>query len=410
MSLRPLAVPIVRLCTLAGVVVVTVAACARGAQQTGATPAPSPPPPVATRDSVRPAPADTVESRRAAPPRPAVADTTPRPAVADSTPRRAAAPPDRAPARATPSTPVARPAAPRTRVARGALGPRAGARHMAFRDAGSDLDSLWPVKGPAPLPGSILPGKRIIAFYGIPLSRRMGILGEFDSDVMLRKLDAEVAAWNRLDPSTPVQPALHLIVLVANPHPGPSGKYRTRHDSAMIEKVYRWARNRNALLFLDLQVGHSTLQQELPWIEKFLVRPDVHLGIDPEFSMKTGAVPGTRVGTYDAADINFATRFLANLVDRHRLPPKILVVHRYTTGGVTNARRITLDPRVQIVMHMDGFGPPWVKRDTYWRDIKREPVQFTGWKQFTKPRNDNPPTPREEILRLWPVPLYIQYQ
>jgi hypothetical protein len=275
---------------------------------------------------------------------------------------------------------------------------------------GSDLDSLWPVKGPAPLPGSILPGKRIIAFYGIPLSRRMGILGEFDPDVMLRKLDAEVAAWNRLDPSTPVQPALHLIVLVANPHPGPSGKYRTRHDSAMIERVYRWARSRNALLFVDLQVGHSTLQQELPWIEKFLVRPDVHLGIDPEFSMKTGAVPGTRVGTYDAADINYATRFLANLVDRHKLPPKILVVHRYTTGGVTNARRITLDPRVQIVMHMDGFGPPWVKRDTYWRDIKREPVQFTGWKQFTKPRNDNPPTPREEILRLWPVPLYIQYQ
>jgi hypothetical protein len=51
-----------------------------------------------------------------------------------------------------------------------------------------------------------------------------------------------------------------------------------------------------------------------------------------------------------------------------------------------------------------------VKRDTYWRDIKREPVQFAGWKQFTKRKNDNPPTPREDILRLWPVPLYIQYQ
>ena len=94
---------------------------------------------------------------------------------------------------------------------------------MAFRDAGSDLDSLWPVKGPPPLPGSILPRKRIIAFYGNPLSRRMGILGEFDPDVMLRKLDAEAAAWNRLDPSSPVQPGLHLFVLVANAHPGPSG-------------------------------------------------------------------------------------------------------------------------------------------------------------------------------------------
>jgi hypothetical protein len=281
---------------------------------------------------------------------------------------------------------------------------------MAFRDAGSDLDSLWPVKGPAPLPGSILPAKRIVAFYGNPLSRRMGILGEFDPEDMLRKLDAEVAAWSALDPAHPAQPALHLIVLVADPRPGTSGKYRTRHDSAMIEKVYGWARSRNALLFLDLQVGQSTLQAELPWIEKFLVRPDVHLGIDPEFSMKNGGVPGRRIGTYDAADINYASRFLAQLVERHRLPPKILVVHRFTPGGVTNARKIALDPRVQIVMHMDGFGPPWMKRDTYWRDIKREPVQFAGWKQFTKAKNDRPPTPRADILRLWPVPLYIQIQ
>jgi len=282
--------------------------------------------------------------------------------------------------------------------------------HPAFSDAGSQLDSLWPVKTPAPLPGSILPAKRIVAFYGNPLSRGMGILGATGSDEMLRRLDAEVAAWNRIDPGHPVQPALHLIVLVANAHPGPNNLYRTRHDSAMVERVYRWAQSRNALLFLDLQVGRSTLQHELPWIEKFLMRPDVHLGIDPEFSMKKGGVPGQRVGTYDAADINYASHFLAELVDRYKLPPKILIVHRFTPAGVTNTKKIELDPRVQIVMHMDGFGPPWVKRDTYWRDIKREPVQFTGWKQFTRLRNDNPPTPRGDILKLWPVPLYIQLQ
>ena len=298
----------------------------------------------------------------------------------------------------------------RRRAAGTRMGPKAGARHAAFRDAGSNLDSLWPVKGPAPLPGSILPARRIVAFYGNPLSKRMGILGEFAHEDMLRKLDAEVAAWNRIDPEHPAQPALHLIVLVADAQPGSSGKYRTRHDSAMVEKVYGWARSHNALLFLDLQVGQSTLKYELPWIEKFLIRPDVHLGIDPEFSMKGGGIPGKRIGTYDAADVNYATKFLAGLVEKHKLPPKILVVHRFTPGGVTNTKKITLDPRVQVVMHMDGFGPSWMKRDTYWRDIKREPVQFAGWKQFTKAKNDRPPTPREEILRLWPVPLYIQIQ
>ena len=293
---------------------------------------------------------------------------------------------------------------------RGMLGPSSGDRHMAYRNAGSDLDSLWPPKMPAPLPGSILPAKRIIAFYGNPLSKRMGILGEFETSEMLRKLDAEVAAWNRLDPSRPVQPALHLIAMVANPHPGPSGKYRTRMDSALIEKVYGWAKSRNALLFLDLQVGQSTLQQELPWIEKFLMRPEVHLGIDPEFSMKNGGIPGKRIGTYDAADINFATRFLAGVVDKYKLPPKVLVVHRFTPKGVTNYKNIKLDPKVQFVMHMDGFGAPWLKRDSYYSYIKKEPVQFAGWKQFTKPKNDKPMTSRESILRLWPVPLYIQLQ
>ncbi len=293
---------------------------------------------------------------------------------------------------------------------RGSLGPQAGNRHMAFRDAGSDADSLWPPKMPTPLPGSILPAKRIIAFYGNPLSRRMGILGEFDPPEMMRKLDAEVAAWNKADPAHPVQPAMHLIAMVANPHPGPSGKYRTRMDSSLIEKVYGWAKSKNAIMFVDLQVGQSTLRDELPWIEKFLVRPDVHLGIDPEFSMKNGGIPGKRIGTYDAADINYAIRYLANLVEKHNLPPKILVVHRFTPKGVTNAKDIKLDPRVQVVMHMDGFGAPWLKRDTYWRDIKKEPVQFTGWKQFTKLKNDKPATSREEILRLWPVPLYIQLQ
>ncbi|HWJ20948.1 MAG TPA: hypothetical protein VNS52_01240 [Gemmatimonadaceae bacterium] len=402
MPLRPLARSTVRLCTLLGGLTASLAvACAERAPRAGAEETSSSQrAPGATRDTVPRAPADTVDSLEAAR----------RATVMDTLPLRAATRPSAVakPAAAKGATPDT--TRPRAAAARPLLGSKVGDRHPAFRDTGSDLDSLWPVKGPAPLPGSILPAKRIVAFYGNPLSKRMGILGALPPEQMLRKLDAEVAAWNRLDRAHPVQPALHVIVLVADGYPGPSGKYRTRHDSAMVEKVYGWARSRNALLFVDLQVGQSTLQAELPWIEKFLVRPDVHLAIDPEFSMKSGGVPGRRVGTYDAADINYASRFLAKLVDEHKLPPKILVVHRFTPGGVTNTKNIKLDPRVQIVMDMDGFGPPWMKRDTYWRDIKREPVQFTGWKQFTKRKNDSPPTPRGEILRLWPVPLYIQLQ
>lgn len=299
-------------------------------------------------------------------------------------------------------------AARKKRAAKGAKAPAVAV------DSEAKLDSIynlrWPVKGPEPLPGSILPAKRIIAYYGNPLSRRMGVLGEYEPDRMLSMLDAEVKAWTLADPSTPVQPALHLIAVVAQAGPGADGMYRARMPDTLIERVAAWAARRNALVFLDIQVGKSTLAQELPRLETFLSRPNFHLGIDPEFSMKNGGIPGKKIGTYDAEDVNYASRFLQELVTRHKIPPKVLVVHRFTRKGVTNTPKIKLDARVQVVMHMDGFGPPRLKRATFRSWIKAEPVQFVGWKQFYKPRNDNPRTTIAEILRLYPRPLYIQYQ
>src|ERR1051325_11574434 len=175
----------------------------------------------------------------------------------------------------------------------------------------------------APLDGSILPAKRIVAFYGNPLSKRMGILGELPPEQVPAKLDREFAKWTPADSTTPVQPALHLIAVVAQGSPGRDGKWRTRMDSALIEKVYGWAHEKNAILFLDVQVALSTLREELPRLARFLERPDVHLAIDPEFSMKRGDPPGTKIGTFDAADVNYATSFLADLVTSKQLPPKV---------------------------------------------------------------------------------------
>jgi hypothetical protein len=281
---------------------------------------------------------------------------------------------------------------------------RAGAKRMAS----------WPT-GPAPLPGSILPAKRIVAFYGNPLSKKMGVLGEYPVDQMLAKLDQAVADWRRADPSTPVQPALHLIAVVAQGAPGKDGMYRLRMDTALIEKVYGWAKQKNALLFLDVQVGHSTMQQELPRLMPFLSRPDVHLAMDAEFSMhydREGLKPGTKVGQFDAKDVNWVADQLKQLVTEKHLPPKVLVVHRWTRKMISNASQIALDPRVQIVMDMDGWGPPWLKFDSY-RDYEvAEPVEFTGFKLFFHndvKKGDALLTPME-VLRLLPRPLYIQYQ
>ncbi|HEY4215941.1 MAG TPA: hypothetical protein VGM67_02325 [Gemmatimonadaceae bacterium] len=278
----------------------------------------------------------------------------------------------------------------------------------------TDPDSaLWPVDAPLPLPGSILPNSRIVAFYGNPLSKGMGILGALPPDQMLAKLDSEVARWTAADPATPVQPALHLIVDVADRVPGKSGKYRTRMDSALIEKMYNLAHAHGALLFLDLQVGQGTLQEEVPRLAKYLMRPDVHLAIDPEFSMKHGEVPASVVGTFDAADVNYASDFLQQLVDEYHLPPKLLVVHRFRRAMLTGYKQIKLDPRVQIVIDMDGWGPKAQKIDSYRAYVEKYPVEYTGFKLFYKNdkrvKGSRMMTP-EEVLKLNPRPLYIQYQ
>jgi hypothetical protein len=180
-----------------------------------------------------------------------------------------------------------------------------------------------------------------------------------------------------------------------------------------IDKAIEIANKVNGIVILDVQVGLSTLQAELPVYEKYFSMPNVHLAIDPEFSMKDGVAPGKEIGTFSSADINYAAQYLAQLVQANDLPPKILIVHRFTEDMVTGYKNITPLPEVQIVMDMDGWGFGAKKINTYNTVVASEPVQFTGFKLFYK--NDIlPPSTRmltpSEVLELQPAPSFIQYQ
>ena len=280
--------------------------------------------------------------------------------------------------------------------------------------ANGDTTGKWPVKHtPYPLPGAILPFNRIIAFYGNLYSKQMGILGELPAPQMLAKLKGELKNWQKADPSTPVMPALHYICVTAQGAPGKNGLHNLRMPDKQIDTILKMAKSINAIVFLDFQVGFSNVQTEIPRLTKYFMMPNVHVGIDPEFSMKEGSVPGKRIGTFDASDVNFVSNYLTDLVKKYNLPPKILIVHRFTRKMVTNSKQIKLHKEVQLIMDMDGWGEPDLKIGSYRYFVYDEPVQFTGFKLFYK--NDLKKAPHHmltpaEVLKLKPKPVYIQYQ
>ena len=384
---------------------------------------PEPAAAVAPATPVPAAPPAAAPAAPATPAAPAAPATTPAPAA----PAPVATPPFTAPAAPASPPPAATAATPAPTGKRGKKAHKKGVSQGAKLEealaakgkylAGESPEYAercgWPVQHPPTLPGSILPGKRIVAYYGNPLSKKMGALGEFPKDEMLRRLKGEAAKWEKADPSVPVQPALHLIAVVAQGAPGKAGKYRMIMPDKVVNQVYDWAKENHYIMFIDIQTGHDNIRTILPRFEWLLKNPDVHLAIDPEFNLiKSGRVPGSKIGTYDAADINFASGYLQELVKKYNLPPKVFIVHRFTRNMVTNANKIVLRPEVQIVMNMDGWGAPWLKRDSYKDYIVREPVEYTGFKLFyhndTK-KGDALLTP-QEVLRLNPKPLYIQYQ
>ena len=286
----------------------------------------------------------------------------------------------------------------------------AAAARAAARAAAPDTEPPY-VQPPMPpaLPGSLLPAHRIVTYYGNPLSRRMGILGEIEVDAMMARLERTAAEWQQADSTTRVLPGLELVATVASNQPGASGLYRTRMRDTLIERVIGWAERKKWQVILDIQVGHGDVKAEVERLLPFLDKPYVHLALDPEFDLQAPVVPGKKIGSTDATDINVALQVIGDYVTAKKLPPKILLVHRFTGPMVTHYKQIKLDPRVQLVMVMDGFGSPVLKVGSYKRHIRREPVQYAGFKLFYK--NDKPiMSPREILAKLVPIPYVIIYQ
>jgi hypothetical protein len=258
-------------------------------------------------------------------------------------------------------------------------------------------------------PGAILPNYRVLSYYGHPHNDQMGILGEFDKDALLTQLQDEVAAYEEADPSRPVMPAFELIVSVAQNWPADDGTYLLHTDADTIQEYVDFTREHNMLLILDLQIGHSTVENEISRVSEWLLEPHVHLALDPEFAMAEGEIPGEAIGSLDASDVAVAQDELAAIVSENNLPPKVLIVHRFTEDMITNAEQIPSVAGVQTVIDFDGHGDPANKMAGYELLLVDGPAEFAGFKLFYNEDQPSLMSP-EEVVDLPRSPDVVIYQ
>jgi hypothetical protein len=252
---------------------------------------------------------------------------------------------------------------------------------------------------------TILPRTRVVAFYGAPQDAGLGTLGIGTPDAAGRRL-VKMAAKYRAD--RPVLPAMELIATIVQADPGQDGMYRARQSSELIGRYLAAARRIHALLILDIQPGHSPFMREVRAYARWLREPDVGLALDPEWSMGPGEVPGTVIGSTTAEIVNRVQAYVSQIVQAHHLPQKLLIVHRFTTGMISNARTLRAYPGVALTVNVDGFGDQENKVSKYDLFSTRKPGRFNGFKLFF--HEDTGLMRPRQVLRLIPRPDVVVYE
>ena len=253
---------------------------------------------------------------------------------------------------------------------------------------------------------SILASTRLVTYYGNPWAEGMGILGQLSKSELVSALQRRAAQYTAAG-NRPVRPTIHMVVTTAQAGAGSDGLYRARMPASVINEYVQLAAANSMLFIADVQVGRSTVSDEVAAIQGILEQPNVHLALDPEFDMWGSQVPGVEIGHMTAAEINQALGVMGDIASRTG-QRKILIVHQFAASMLPDKAAIGSDPRVDLAIVMDGFGGQAVKIEHYDIYVRDSRIPFGGIKLFFDWDTNLMTAP--QVLGLTPSPDIVIYQ
>jgi hypothetical protein len=253
---------------------------------------------------------------------------------------------------------------------------------------------------------SILRHSDILAFYGHPLSRNMGILGRYNKEELYDKLSILADEYREAGGRNIVK-AFYIIFGTV----WPEAQIGIIQEALLREWV-EFALERDMLIFLDHQMGRYTpeegIRRMLPWLRY----PNVHLALDPEWRTLR---PMKEIGHITAEELNHVQQIMEDYLIGNQLPgERFLVVHQFNHIMLRNRADIRSDfTRIRFVHCISGIGTPTKKRDTYALGAQAVNLPVKGfklWFDFGIPEHaDKPLMTPLEVMELDPRPFIIMY-
>ena len=250
----------------------------------------------------------------------------------------------------------------------------------------------------------------LVAYYGHPNSRFMGIVGRHSLPELVELVTATAQSYQELLPDYRVIPAIYLIYGTVQPE----GRIGFMSD-AMVNRYIDYAREHGVHIILDHQIGRYTLQQTMDRLLPYLVHPHVHLAVDFEWRTER---PMREIGFVLGEELTWMQQYMSDFLVRNNLPnTRFLIFHQFKSHMVRNRPAIQVGfPQVELVHSTSGWGSPEEKRSThaYNATVTQIPTKaFKLWYFYSDRPGihfDNPLMTHQEVVDLIPRPRIIMYQ